>query len=145
MSFWLLTSLWEKLIQNYSKHTCGFLMCWRIIVNWTESIVFHKGNKKKIKWQQLSFLGGWACPFFKYNPSPCWFKQWSRSYSMQFHEKYFTCNKRSFWLCKAVTGENLGKVISRSLGRVVVETAVVLLCRDLFLPHMKWDLRADKW
>lgn len=84
------------------EHICGFLMRWRVIVNWTESIVFQKGNNKKNQmattfftwWSSLAFI-------FLYNTRPCWFKQWSGSNSMQFHAKYFTCNKRNFLLWRA--------------------------------------------
>lgn len=46
---------------------------------------------------------------------------------------------------KAVTGENLDKVVSPRVRRVVTETAAVLLHRDLVLFHIKWYLSADNW
>lgn len=79
--------------------TCGFLMGCRLNceLNWEHSFT------KAAKNNQLAttLTGGLAWPFFLYNSSIYWFKQWSGSYSMQFLAKYFMCNKRSFLLCRA--------------------------------------------
>lgn len=62
--------LCEKSLSRITvEHICGFLMCWRVIVNWTESIVFQKGNNNKKKNQMTTTFFSWwfSLAFFLLN------------------------------------------------------------------------------
>lgn len=122
---------------------------------WTElrALSFRRATTKKIKWQQLSLPGDQAWPFFFYttlapagsnndqDPTVCNFMQNTSHVTREI----FCSEELIAQINKPVTGENLDKVISPRLKRVVIETAAVLLHRDLFSLHIKWDLSADKW